>query len=193
MTTQKPIGKQLQRTRLEDQRSRKQRVMETVWIGGDPEKLLTLVDKEGRRQRLETMTMVRGQKIDEADRLSLLTLEEEVANLKEELRETAIPFTFQSIGRNMYEKLLKENPPTDEQVSMAKVDGEQISFNPETFPFVLIDASCTDPVHEQGELQKWLQVDEDGEWNIAEINDLFQAALKVNTDRSRVNLGKGFR
>jgi hypothetical protein len=188
-----PGGKLQQKQRLEESKARKTKVTQTVWIGGDPEKLAALMEKDGRRQRIEAMTMVRGQKQEEADRLALLQLEEEIATIKEELRETAIPFTFQSIGRQAYEKHLRDNPPTDEQVVLAQKENEQLGFNPEVFPFVLIDASCVDPEHEPGEMQKWLQDDPDGEWNIAEINDLFQAALAVNTDRSRVNLGKGFR
>lgn len=186
-------GKTKQRQRLSDSKAKKQRVQETVWIGGDPELLTQLAEKEKRRRLLEAGIQVRGDQGTEADRSSLVAVELEIERIKEALRDTALPFVMQAIGHKRFDKLLEAHPPTPDQVEAAKAEGENLNFNLETFPYALIDASCVDPEHEPGELEAWLRDDPDEEWNNAEVQDLFQAALNVNNNRSRVALGKGFR
>jgi hypothetical protein len=182
-------GKETQRRRLDEAKAKKRRVQETVWIGGDPDVLAELADKEKRRRQLETSIQVRDGKGTEADRSSLAEVLSEIEDLKMSLRETAVPYTMQAVGHKRFDALLKEHPPTEDQVAMAKAEGENITFNLDTFPYALIDLSCIDPEHELGEMQAWLKDDPDDEWNFAEVNDLFQAALKVNNDRSRAALG----
>lgn len=176
---------------LGDAKSKKQRVTKTVWIGGDPVKVALLNDKVGRRRRLESMTMVRGSEVPEADRQALTALDEEIEAIREELKQTAISFTFQSIGHKRYDTLLKAHPPTEEQIQKGKEENEPVPFNSDTFGFALIDASCIDPEFEEGEFEAWMRDDPDNDWNMAELLELFSAALEVNTTSGRVELGKG--
>lgn len=168
----------------------KKKVRRTVWVGVDPELAATLQEAEQRVKRQETSIQVRGSEATAADRTLLETLRDRVEELRNEIKSTATPFVFEAIGHNRYDKLIKAHPPSSEQIEAAKKENTEIGFNPETFPFALIDASCVEPAFEPGELATWLEDDEDGEWNQAEINDLFNGAMAVNLSHARANLGK---
>lgn len=185
----KAEGKQKQSLRAA--KDRKKRVQSVMWIGGDEELTKELREAEGRRQRQENIVEVRGDNTSDADRLLLQDLHNQVDTLKESIKNSAIKFVFQAIGRKRYDKLMEDYPPTKEQMVAAEKDGESITFNPDTFPFALIDACAIEPEHEPGELEEWLRDDPDEEWNTAEITDLFHSAVGVNVNRNRVDLGKG--
>lgn len=185
----KATGKAKQTLRAAKDNKRKNR--QVVWIGGDEELATKLREAEGRRQRQNNLVDVRGDDATDADRLLLLKLEEEVEGVRSQLRDTSIKFVLESIGRKRYDKMMAEHPPTKEQMDQAEKEGESITFNPETFPFELIDACTVEPEHEPGELQAWMQDDESEEWNNAEVVDLFNAAVAVNMSRLRLDLGKG--
>lgn len=183
-------GKQKQS--LRSVKNKKRKVQKVVWIGGDEKVYAKLRDLEQQRKRLEAVFGVKANPTPE-ERKRLEDVDEQITQAQEEFQETAIKFVMEAIGRNRYDALLREHPPTEAQIEEAKRDGESVSFNPDTFSFALIDACCIEPEHEPGELAEWLREDPDEEWNMAEIADLFQAAVMVNVDRSRADMGKGFR
>lgn len=183
-------GKQKQSLRAA--KGKKNKVQRIVWIGGDEEIYSRLRDLEAQRKRLEAVFGMKAEQTPQ-EKQRLDSIDAQIKEAQEEFQATAIRFVMQAIGRNRYDALLKDHPPTPEQIEEAKKDGENISFNPDTFSFALIDACCVEPEHEPGELEAWLRDDPDEEWNMAEVADLFQAAVMVNVDRSRTDMGKGFK
>lgn len=182
-------GKQKQAFRA--QANKKRKVRQVVWIGGDDDLADQYEAASQRRRRQENQIAVRGSDASDADRLlleQLITAEEKA---KEALQETCIKFVFEPIGSKRLDKLRLEHAPTEAQMTEAAREGVQINFNPDTFPAALIDVCAVEPAHEAGEIEKELLEDEDGTWNKAEIGDLFGAALSVNQDRRRHDLGKG--
>ncbi len=176
---------------LRAQRAKKQKVRTTVWIGSDMELAQRLRDAKGRRVRLEGAIAVRGDDATESDRRNLASLNEEISKLEEEARETSIKFVFEAIGRKRFEQLKNEHPPTEAQTADAIKAEEALEFNPDTFPAALIEACCVEPEREPGELEEWIRDDPDDEWNITEVQELFQAAVMVNMTAPRYDLGKG--
>lgn len=65
----------------------------------------------------------------------------------------AASFTVRSRGRKVYELLLLEHPPTEEQNAEHQVEfGANASYNSDTFPAALLHAVCVEP---QLELWEW--------------------------------------
>lgn len=105
-----------------------------------------------------------------------------------ESEEFVVEFVVRSIGRDRFEEILNDNPPTEQQKNKAKKDGEEEpSWNPETFMPALMAASIVSPAITEEEMQEmWTSED----WNAAELFIIFAAALQVNQTRKVVNLGK---
>jgi hypothetical protein len=104
-----------------------------------------------------------------------------------------LTFKFVSLGRKKYEKLIKEFPPTAEQIAEAHEKNEEAPPFNDSFVYALIDASCTEPTMDPGELRTWLEEDPEDEWSLAETQLLFEGALAANTSAARLDLGKGLR
>lgn len=99
------------------------------------------------------------------------------------LEESTVDILLRSIGRKRYDALLGDHPPTEEQ---KKEDGgENLLYNPETFPIALVAESSVEPKMTYEEAKDLFD-----EWNGAELSELFFAALAVNTQRRVVELGK---
>lgn len=170
-------------------RSQKKPVSKTVLIAADSEPAERLKGLQEEIRRRRSSPLVRDGKASSAELSKLADMEEEAGALKEEVEGSALRFVFQSIGRRKYEALQAEYPPSEAQIKAAEAEGLQnLQFNPETFPFALIDAACVEPEHEEGELAEELDTDR---WNNAEVQELFGAALSVHMTRSVVDLGKG--
>ena len=170
-------------------RDKKKPVRKTVLIASDSEPAERLKGLQEEIRRRKSSPLVRDGKASPAELSKLSEMEEEADALKAEVEKTAIKFVFQSIGRRRYEALQAEYPPSEEQIAAAEKEGLQnLQFNPDTFPFALIDAACIEPEHEEGELAEELDSDR---WNNAEVQELFGAALTVHMSRSVVDLGKG--
>jgi len=109
----------------------------------------------------------------DADRLS--------NKLLKKSQKSIVVFTFKSIGRFNYDKLVSEHPPTKEQ----KADGAD--FNAETFPPTLVAAACSDP---EISLEESIDMFDSPEWNNAELRALFFGALEVNTETGEIPLSR---
>lgn len=176
-------------------RSKKKPIKKTIWVAGDSELADEFSELEASLSRAEgaLASLPATSPRREAAASDVLELTAKVAELKAQLRETSIKFTFQSLGRKRYEKILADHPPTDEQVKAHKDSGEAgaIEFNPDTFPYALISHSCIEPLvndENREEFESWIRDSDD--WNGAEVITLFQTAMAVNTSRRLVNMGK---
>ncbi len=111
-------------------------------------------------------------------------LQAKLDQLIEDSKDTEITFVFKAIGRIAYDKIVEDpaNVPSDEQ----KKEGAQ--FNPDTFPPALVAAAAVDP---EISLEEAVEIFGDSEWNGAELQKLFFAALEVNTETGDIPLSKG--
>jgi len=102
-------------------------------------------------------------------------LVKKLADLMERAQETEITFEFAAIGRFAYDELV-EDPrykPTKENIK------EGANFNPLTFPQALVSASCTSPEMTLAEAEALFT---DPNWNAAELQRIFYAALECNIE-----------
>lgn len=119
-----------------------------------------------------------------------------------EVEEHTVVYRFCAMGQPAYQALVTEHPPTAEQMAdhrrrveeeAAKPLGEREPVeapfaNPETFAPALIAASLYDPAMTLEEVRVEFSRPE---WNIAEVQALYDEALRVNTTMRRVPAGKG--
>jgi hypothetical protein len=176
---------------LDHLRSRKKPVRKSVWIAGDSELADELSELEASlsRARTKVETYQTTDPRREAALQVMLEIEENYDAKKKQTQDSAIKFTFESIGTKPYEALLAAHPPTDAQIKQLKEQGEdQVPFNPDTLPMALVVASCVEPEMDKEELKEWLS---DDTWNSIEFMSLFMAATEVNNTRRILNLGKG--
>lgn len=94
---------------------------------------------------------------------------------------TTITFVFQSLGRALYDALVNEHPPVDDDTS-------RWIWDPETFPAALISACLVEPKLTVDEVT---QLRRSPAWTSAEFDALFTAAHAVNTENRLTSLGKG--
>jgi hypothetical protein len=97
---------------------------------------------------------------------------------REALAAATITLTFRALPRPVWEQLLREHAPTEEQADLGH------EYNVETFPAAIIAASSVDGMSE-AEAQELLD-----NWSDADAKALFTAALLVN-QTMRADLGKG--
>ena len=114
--------------------------------------------------------------------------EEALEALEDEAKEASEDFTFRGIGRQGFEALIDSHEPTADQRKKARKDGDEVQWNPDTFPQALVAASLVDPDLTEEEVQ---EIWDSPDWNQAELLELFAAALEVNTTRRTASLGKG--
>lgn len=179
---------------LDHLQSKKKPVIKTAWIPSDSE--LADVYEEAEQE----LSLARGRhrlakpedkaiasaKVDEA--------EQKVGDLAKKLKASALPFKFQSLGHNRFEKLVKSNKPTAQQKQDIKDNGgdpSNLPWNHETFPVELIAACAIDPTMTEAQVKEML---DSPDWNQSEFAALFQAALDANTkhfNRDMSRLGEG--
>lgn len=92
-----------------------------------------------------------------------------LAELEERMETEATPFTFRSVGRQKWRKLLGEHPPTAEQAR----DG--LDHNPDTFPLAAIAASCVAPAMTVDDVVRL-----DAVLNVAQFDRLWAGCLSAN-------------
>jgi hypothetical protein len=108
-----------------------------------------------------------------------------------------VSFSFRSIGRKAYDRLVDEHPATDEQQKEARERGleaglaptlSRLSWNADTFPPALVAAASVDPKITHEEAYELFHVSED--WNAAELTALFVTARSAQDTRDVADLGK---
>lgn len=90
-------------------------------------------------------------------------------------------------GRQAYERLLENHPPTAEQNEKAKEDHKaDAPYNPDTFAPALIAACCEDPAMTAEEADDLIS-----EWTLPEVMMIFSAAMEICSSSQVGSLGKG--
>lgn len=103
-------------------------------------------------------------------------LAQRIRELEGELAASEAQFTFVSIGRRPYARLLGEHPPTGEQQAEAEKAGVAgLAYNSETFPPALLAASCVSP---GGTVEDWADVWDT--WSDGQLTELWSACLAAN-------------
>lgn len=95
------------------------------------------------------------------------------------------------IGRQRYDKLQADHPPTEEQRKKHKRENPEqppLTENPDTFPIALIAACAVEPTMTVEQVKELWDSDE---WNLAECMTLMMACIEVNQQRRIASLGKG--
>lgn len=102
------------------------------------------------------------------------------------IRVETVIFSFRSIGRVKFDKIISDHPATPKQLEKAQATGGNPAWNEETYPLALIQACLLDPPLTKEEIKDlWT----DDNWSPAEHRDLFFAAQAANTQRKAVELG----
>jgi len=107
--------------------------------------------------------------------------EASLAKVRAELRETGVSFVIRGIGRLAFEELVREHPPTKEQI-----EKNEASFDPETFWPALCAASVVGGMS----AEEWkTEVFDSAEWGPGELTDLREKVMTVNTETRVALLG----
>jgi hypothetical protein len=106
---------------------------------------------------------------NEANRAPALA--RELAALEAEMDAAQVEFRFANVGKKAWADLLKDHPPTKEQIALDK----RIDHNPATFPIAAIAMSCRNPKMDEDEVRRFEAVLTD-----AQFTALWRACLDAN-------------
>ncbi len=104
------------------------------------------------------------------------------------IRETGMKFTFRSISRKKLDAILEEHQPSKRQKAEAEEKGEDLNFDPETFPPALIAATCVDP---ELTIEEAEEIWESEDWTQGELLSLLGGAMAANQRGGAISLKKG--
>lgn len=162
-----------------DRLKKKKKLEEKVTVYLDDDAIAAYDDA---KQLLATARRSRTSTTDE-----IAQLEATVDARRADVEAHSMTLVFRSIGRKRYDKLVNEHPPSDEQnAEYQQVHKQNAPYDDEHFAPELVAESCVAPKMTVEQVTELFD-----EWNNAEIIELFVAALKVNTQRRVVELGKG--
>jgi hypothetical protein len=172
-----------------DHLKKKRPATKTVEVVLDPALAVELRAAEHARTEAERLLAV--QPADTDLQAAAWAAAEEVDELRARAvdEDAVVAVRFRSIGRVAWDDLIDRHPPTDEQIAEAKRAGlGALNFNSDTYPPALVAASLDEPKLSAADvLAMWDSPD----WNAAELQVLFSAALEVNQARHTIDVGKG--
>lgn len=116
----------------------------------------------------------KSNKPDEAPKV-----QEELEKVIAEGRSTEAVFTFRSIGRARFEKMLEDHKPTKQQKDQGNI------YNPDTFAPALLSAASVEP---EISLEQAQEMFDSEMWNSAELAKLFLAAQEANAEAPDIPL-----
>lgn len=120
-----------------------------------------------------------------AARQELDELQEQLDKLLAGKDDNTATFRFKGLSPDRYERLINSSPPTKEQRTLAAAQGGFAPlWNPERFMPALVHACMVEP--DDWTLEDVEDLFESDEWNRAEVNALFTAALSACTDRHAI-------
>lgn len=99
-------------------------------------------------------------------------LSEQVQQFEARVEAELVPFKFRSIGRRAWADLLKEHPPTPEQI---RENPKGIDHNTETFPIAALAASSVEPKMDYAAVERL-----DKALNDTQFTKLWVACLDAN-------------
>ena len=183
----KSDGSSLQASTLDDLKSNKKPMIKkvTIYLNDDHHDEL----KKARDEVDRATTLARSNPDKYGERLE--KAEEDLKRIRELVKESAREVHFRAIGRKKYDDLIsaEEHRPTEEQhEEFQKATGNpkaRAPFNGDTFPQALVAASVIKPSMTLEDVEEIFT-----EWNGAETQELFAAAMEVNTGRRTVELGE---
>jgi hypothetical protein len=177
-------------------RARKTRHRETVRIILDSEwgerlgKLqieLAMLERQGRERPGDTSLLPDIERVTEG-------IEEMMADADQQI----LTVEFIGLAVDRYERMVRAHPPTVDQRKQGAREGQQMAFNPDTFPQDLVAACWVKPSSWTREdiLELWDAGEEGSEddddapagskWNSGELADLFRGAQTACLSRNRV-------
>lgn len=131
---------------------------------------------------------------DDGDREAFLgPYRDEAARLEAECveGEAVVVLRLRGLSRARYDRLVKEHPPTAEQIADAEEAGEpRPPYDADGFAAALIAACCVEPKLSAAE---WADMfgDDDGVWTSGEQMQLVTMAMSLCHGSRVVDLGKG--
>lgn len=128
-------------------------------------------------ERLEAQMAVERSKDEWENRLPVVPqLARQIRELEDEARASEVRFTFEGMGRGDYAKLISAHKPTPEQ---EKDMGQEMSWNPETFPPALMAASCVEPAELRGNVEEFTEIH--ATWSIGQVTRLWTTCMNANS------------
>lgn len=122
-------------------------------------------------------------------------LKRELDALYDQARASEVTFTFRSVGRARFDKLVAEHPATAEQRKQVKemtaergMPFDPPKWNLDTFPPAIVAASAVDPELTLAEAQE-LWTDEN--WSPAELLKIFECALSCYWEVEEIPFAAG--
>jgi len=100
----------------------------------------------------------------------------QIQALEQELADSEVEFTFQALGRRAYAALVTGNPPTEAQKTQAEAQGVPLTYNSDTFPPLLLTASCVAP--EGTTLEDMTDLWDN--WSDGQLGPMWRACLTAN-------------
>lgn len=157
------------KTSLKAAVKRKKAIQTEHFVPADDEQAAALANAEQRLQ----LARFAGQEVEEA--------EAELKAIQDDARKTGVSFIIRGIGRVAFEELVREHPPTEDQVK-----DNEASFNPDTF----WPALCSLSVVGGMTAEEWqAEVFDSPEWGPGELRELRDKVMKVNTTTRVAQLG----
>jgi len=167
--------------------------------------------EQAKSKRDQARMMADLRKNDDTVAVTLIEAEDTLAEIERRVRPAVQRHLVVSLGRQQYDDLVNEFPPTkDQRAKAAKAGEERPQFDDTKFPPALI-ARCltwfgdgdeqappeqdppqpvpTEPLFTADEIAE--DIWNNPQWNTAETMTLFLACVEVNTGRRLVDLGKG--
>jgi hypothetical protein len=145
---------------------------------------ISKLQREVERSRSTTLADSTQKKIDE-----LLTQYE---LLEDEYEELSVEFTFQDIGRRVYDELVRENRPTEEEKKEYKDAGGEgvLPYSTESFPPLLVHKTAISPKIPLDDAKLMFE-----QWAEGDLETLFTTALLVckeptSLPKSRAGIAK---
>jgi len=169
-------------------KSKKKRATKVIDVVLDPDVARAVHDAEWAVEQAEGRLRVAPD--DEAAQAAVWAAKAELDTLRAQAAadEAVVTLKFRSVGHHAYDQLVRDHPPTAEQIAEVKAAGMgDLNFNADTFPPALVAASLEEPKMTVAEVTElWDSPD----WNQAELSAIFTAAVEVNSRRVTLDLGK---
>lgn len=156
----------------QDRRPKKRPAMKRVRLASD-------MDVLGRYNDMKKQKASRTGWTDEQEAI--------LASLEKQVAEDTVEFTLRAVGAKKFFRLVKDNPPTQEQVEEALKQEDEVNWNGETFPPALVWACLLEPQMPKEEFDEMWEDD----LSVGEQMMLLMAALEVNQGTPLVDVGNG--
>ncbi|MBM9621031.1 hypothetical protein [Streptomyces zhihengii] len=99
-----------------------------------------------------------------------------IKTVREAMKKAEVEFVFRSIGDRAWSDLVAAHPPKKQGPG-----GQQLAWDPDTFPRALVSASAVDPVMTPEQLDELFEVLNEGQ-----RSEMFDCAYAVNTEATSI-------